>query len=316
MLNVISKRLMRIRENNLPFGGLSALLIADFSQLHCIQDHVLTKDPSTCFDSFAREGIFIYQSANLKLTLKESVRQVNDKRFEQLLNNVRNKKVTADDIKLLTERQLKNLTQEERNSFESVIHVYTTNQRVLEFNKNFILKQGKPVRLIKPFMTPLCVKCLNDYKSFYAGMNEKILITRNLAYSLKVCNGTSGIIQDVVYDDGKKLPSFIVVRIKDFIGIPLENTRDHVPIPLITEKIWCGHNQKYLTVSHFPIANNHATSYHRIQGQTLPKIVVCTDGMFRFDSRFYVGLSRTSRLSDIAIEGDQSIDSILSYKSK
>jgi len=97
MLNVISKRLMRISDNDLPFGGLSALWIGDFSQLHCIQDDVLIKDPSTCFDTFAREGIFIYKSANLKLNLKESVRQVNDKRFEQLLNNVRDRKVTTED---------------------------------------------------------------------------------------------------------------------------------------------------------------------------------------------------------------------------
>lgn len=60
----------------------------------------------------------------------------------------------------------------------------------------------------------------------------------------------------------------------------------------------------------------HLSWYALKTFSVFPKIVVGIDGIFRFNSTFFVVIMRISQVSDIAIEEHQPIDSILSYSSK
>lgn len=306
--NVLNHRLQLIRNNKKPFGGINLVCSLDSYQLTCVKDIPLTKEPKEVQDTFAKESLLLFQNPDFNYELTDQVRQKNDKRFEELLKNVRNKCMTDEDKRLFVARHETNLSNEELDSFSSAPVVFATNEQVDEYNQQTILNKNIPVRKICPVFTSYCEVCAKQYKSFYVGRHLKMQIIRNLAYDIGVANGTEILCVDAVYEGFDKQPSVIIVSCDDFRGKPLRSKKE-IPITIYTESFFCSHLQIRVTCSFFPLVNNEASTFYRLQGASLPKLVIGLDGINKNSREFYVGVSRVKKISDLLFKSTRSIES-------
>lgn len=108
-LSLISKWLSKVKNNELPFGSVSVVLIGHLHQLAPIKDYCLWTDPSKICangDAFLKDGLNLYRKFNHFLGLTIPVRQQGDQRFQQLLSNLERKCLTQEDMDLLLSRRL------------------------------------------------------------------------------------------------------------------------------------------------------------------------------------------------------------------
>lgn len=307
-LNLLNHRLQFIRNSKQPYGNINILFSEDSFQLSCVKDIPLTKNPVTVQDPFARESLLLFQNPDFRFELTDQVRQKDDKQFEQLLKNVRNKCMTEDDKKLLISRHENNVSRDELNSFLLAPVVFATNEQIDNFNEQSILSKNIPVKKINPVFSSYCAVCAKQYKSFYVGSQLKMVIVRNLAYELGIANGCEVTCIDALFDGFDKRPSIIIVYCDRFRGTPLRNTKGHIPIGTYTETFYCPHQKINVTVNHFPIVNNEACSFYRLQGSTLSKLVICLDGINKYSRELYVGISRVQTSSGLLFKSKKPID--------
>lgn len=157
------------------------------------------------------------------------------------------------------------------------MHVYNCNDQIEAFNEEYVLGKEIPVRKIRAKLSPFCKACSQLYFPFWAGSEIRVSFTRNLCYALNVANGTHATIKDVIFN-GNSFPLFLVVAVENFKGIPLQGTKNCIPIPPIKEKTFCSHLNRYLDVTHFCFRNSYSTSVFKIQGSTLEKqLLACSE---------------------------------------
>lgn len=142
----LNELLQIVRSDIRPFGGIQMILFGDFFQLPPVSSS------NFCFESK------VWQEADIKnIVLKEIYRQ-DDKRFIELLNNIRYGKIIKEDIELLKTRfNLKD---------ESVIKptiLSTHNQYVETINKTYLnnLKTEEKI-----------------YKAYFDGDDNKVEILK------------------------------------------------------------------------------------------------------------------------------------------
>lgn len=271
-------------------------------QLSTPFDVKLTTNPALVNDAMAKEGVLLFQMVTNRLQLHEPVRQSGDPLYASILQRIRDKRTTKEDIKHLSSRLFYSLPAHEQQDFAASLHIFPTHSLIDDHNKRYILGLGKPCRLVLPKMKKYCPSCIRDYKWLLVGEGLKIQITRNLSYKLGIANGSVGTIIDSVFHcDDSTDPTFLVVKFPSFRGIPLTGTRNSVPIPWSTEKQYCPHLKEYVTVQFLPAINYQAVTYFKIQGTTLDKCVVYLTNQGLYSSQAYVGLTRATSLKTVAI---------------
>lgn len=104
MLDAVDECLRRVRRSNAPFGGVQVLMIGDLQQLTPVttyeDDAVLSKYYTTPYFFGSR---VLSQARYVTISLEHVYRQ-RDERFVQLLNHVRDNRVTEGDMALLQSR--------------------------------------------------------------------------------------------------------------------------------------------------------------------------------------------------------------------
>jgi hypothetical protein len=148
----INLRLQKLKDNVLPFGGLSLILAGDFYQLSPLFGNPLWSDPESLseFDSKGARLLSLF-----KFTfLRNNVRQSNDLRFQNLLNNLRLKQVTREDVDLLNSRILSSLDEEKQAKFSTATCIFATNAEVDNYNNKKLLLVGNKIVNIPSVQRP------------------------------------------------------------------------------------------------------------------------------------------------------------------
>lgn len=104
------------------------------------------------------------------------------------------------------------------------------------------------------------------------------------------------------FEYNENIVTIIFVRFKDPVGVKTRGKNDSVAIERFETTFTVSKNKKGLEIKRrqFPLKLSFATTIHKIQGQTIPSIVV------DFSSRFgegmaYVAVTRTRTLEDLYI---------------
>ena len=92
-MKYIDTVLRKVREKNLPFGGIQTILIGDFFQLPPVKKNL--KDSDFCFNSQT------WKELNLAPVVLKEVKRQTDKEFINMLNNLREGKTNLDDLKII-----------------------------------------------------------------------------------------------------------------------------------------------------------------------------------------------------------------------
>jgi ATP-dependent exoDNAse (exonuclease V) alpha subunit len=141
LLDAIDWSLRSIRRNNFPFGGIQVLFIGDLHQLPPV-----VKNDEWELLRLYYQGIHFFNSQAIReeqplyIELEKIYRQ-DDQVFISLLNNLRNNKITSEDLSLINKNIRTNLTSDERKGY---ITLTTHNFKADEMNtQELISLKGK-----------------------------------------------------------------------------------------------------------------------------------------------------------------------------
>jgi hypothetical protein len=125
------------------------------------------------------------------------------------------------------------------------------------------------VVVLKPIKTP--ETDIIDEECFPTCIGCKIRLKRNFDLKGKICSGSTGIIEGILYEKFADQPSVLLIRFDNCCATTIEGL---VPIERSQEYIREHNSNKSVKVSFFPICLSYALSCHGCQGLTLKKAAI------------------------------------------
>ncbi|MBW3470533.1 helix-turn-helix domain-containing protein [Arthrospiribacter ruber] len=294
VLDAIDFRLKSVKRNfNEPFGGIQVLMIGDLFQLPPIVKDIEWSTLSRFYKSMHFfEAHALHNSGMVYLELDKIFRQKDDT-FINILNNLRENRITDSDIKILNSYFK---TEEETKKLDEVITITTHNYKAENINKNALSNlPGKSffydAEISKDFP-----------ESLYP--LPKALELKEGAQIMFIKNDTSGYSE---FFNGKMAK---VKELKaDEIIVTFEGRRDGYKL---TKEVW--ENKKYVvneatkeleeevvgTFEQYPIKLAWAVTVHKSQGLTFEKAIIDVGQAFA-PGQVYVALSRLRTLDGLIL---------------
>lgn len=301
------------------FGGVLVIVLGDLFQLPPVgqsQVYALPKNPKM------RLYGSLWQHFHVA-TLSKIMRQKDDIEFANLLNRIRTETHTKDDIEVLKTRQV---TTDDPEYPTSSLHVFTTNSKVDQHNEKHLASTGNPVYTIeaqdmnvehhtgqfKLQMPENPNRTAGLRQNIKLSQNARVMITKNIDTADGLVNGAQGTIVGFYPpppdDSSNYIPVFVLVEMDNpTIGSNARATfRRVIPprskaVPIHKEEVrFSVGRYKVAQVSRrqFPLTLSWACTIHKVQGQTLDKIVISCEGRYQ-PGQFYVAVSRVTKLSGL-----------------
>lgn len=291
LLDAIDGVLRQFKNKSLPFGGVQVLMIGDLQQLAPV---VKESDWDVLKPYYS--GPFFFQSKVLQqfpaetIELKHIYRQ-SDSRFIDVLNEIRENRISQQTIDILNSRHVPNF-----NQAEGYITLCSHNRQAQYINEQKL--QSIP---LKPKQFHAAVE--GDFPE-YSYPNDKELVLKPGAQVMFVKNDTS---REKLYYNGK---IGRVSRISDeSVFVECEDSEDPIEVSRVE---W--QNYKYSlnertneieeTVigkfSQIPLKTAWAITIHKSQGLTFEKAIIDANMSFAH-GQVYVALSRCKTLEGLIL---------------
>ncbi|TSJ41501.1 helix-turn-helix domain-containing protein [Fluviicola chungangensis] len=293
LLDAIDWTLRNVRKNNHPFGGLQVLFIGDLLQL----PPVIKPEEWSVLQKYYH-GIFFFnarvlqEQAPVYIELDKIFRQ-DDQLFIDLLNNLRNNRVTSEDQRLLEQYVNPDF---DSTKEEGYITLTTHNSKADQMNaaalnslkEQSIIYSAEIKNDFPPHLYPL-------EKETELKVGAQIMFIKNdISFEKNFYNGKMGVIKSLTKDE-------IEVFFKE------ENRS-------ITVEKYEWNNIKYTlneqsgeieeeilgTFVHYPIKLAWAITIHKSQGLTFDKAVLDVSNVFA-PGQAYVALSRLRSLKGLVL---------------
>ena len=243
--------------------------------------------------------------------------------FRDLLNRTRTGENTDEDYELLAQRSQcgSSMTREAWNerygdNAPNVTRLYCTNKEVEEENKRRLVALGAKIALVEAKHTGKSRtmdpdKFRNLGRRMYIAVGAEVMATHNLLQPAGICNGSVGIVKEIIYKEDETAPSLPKCVWVDFgenytgsVNFFPNNPerRGWVPIPPI--KATCctvsGNSNGLMesTRTMLPLRLAYAWTIWKAQGQTIRGYVVIYLSKKEVELGLtYVALSRDTRLA-------------------
>lgn len=286
--DIINEVLKAIKEDNRPFGGVQMILFGDFLQLPPVSNDKNGPLAELCFKSDA------WIEGDIKIIdLKEIFRQ-NERRFIDLLNNLRFGRIDENDATLLESR----MKVEDKNiSIKPTIltsHNYKADEINVNQLKNIVGEEksfcaeynGDPQKI--EFLKKNCIA--NDILRLRIG--AQVMMIKNTLQKDGIINGSLGIVRGF-----SKKKSYPIVE--------FANNSIHT----IAYEEWAVEKfddekkefVKEASIAQIPLILSWAITIHKSQGLTLDKISCDLSEIFSY-GQAYVALSRARNINGIFIK--------------
>jgi hypothetical protein len=325
--------------NDKLFGGLLFALLGDNGQfgpvagepLFYIGPESLQKDHE---DDRRGKQIFICNFKKV-IELVEVKRVLDDPtaaEFLEILDGIRNGNCTEAQWRHVCETCSRDTMtvkkfQERFRDDTDITYLFTTNEKVEQHNAKMLKQLGKPIALIEAEHTGRS-KSMNS--SAFMGLNcflflsvfAKVVMTQNVCQPAGLCNGATGTVMDIVYNDGEgppSLPKFVWVDFGDNYKGPSffprdETRRGWVAVRPRTSKEWTfsgrggGVRQEH-TRTMLPLRCAWGWTVWKAQGQTMKGQVIAELGDREPDAGItYVAFSRVTKMENFGIIGGLTYD--------
>ncbi len=294
MIDYIAKKL---RRNDKPFGGIQVIFSGDFYQLPPVFNKLTEtqEKKAFCFESPLWNKAF-----KNYIIFNENYRQIKDKKYECILNEIRNNNISIDNIEILLERTKRKCDIQNKPTL-----LYPTKKMVDEYNNKEFNKLNNEIKSYRP-----CVyKYNNKTKKYdllekdtktnntikakqmkYYMLDEelklcigcKVMVTGNINFEKKLVNGTQGIIVDFI--NGYPL-------------IEIDNNQREIIEPFL----WKSHDEQF-KIEQIPLILSWAITIHKSQGITLDKVRVNLGSSVFEYGQSYVALSRVKSLDGLFLD--------------
>jgi ATP-dependent exoDNAse (exonuclease V) alpha subunit len=289
-----------------PFGGAQMIFIGDLYQL----SPVVTRDEKEIFKENYKSQYFfdakVFERGadtlfgddfKMEFIELEKIYRQNDKQFIDMLNSIRNKTVSEEELETLNARFIPDF---EHKFDDYYIYLTTTNKLAAERNEERLEKlKGEPYR----YYGQLKGNFENKYLSTAIELNIKIgsqVMLLNNDPAGRWVNGSIGKIVDVYQDEDED----------DIIDVELSNGR----LVDVTPYTWEIYSYKFDaslkglvseavgSFTQYPLKLAWAVTIHKSQGKTFDKVIIDIGNGTFAHGQLYVALSRCTTLDGIVLK--------------
>lgn len=296
--------LQLVNNNNKPFGGKQIIVLGDLFQLPPIAKERFFDKFNRAYDSAYFFNSHAYRNSGFEFVeLSVNHRQNGDKRFYDILNRMREGKLTEGDISTLNSRIYKPAD----NDLKRLLTLVPTKEQVEEINMRALSRIPA-----KQYSYPAEI-VYNRTNNNNPNIDSQFSINSEL--KLK-----SGAIVMMVNNDKQERwvngnLGIVSTLGPDYVRVVINEKEYNVERTQFTEHEATVENGrvKYidaLTVSQFPIVLAYAITIHKSQGQTYPKIACDISSCFA-SGQAYVALSRCTSLDGLYLLNEVTRDSTI-----
>ena len=138
----------------------------------------------------------------------------------------------------------------------------------------------------------------------FLAKGARVMLTMNLWSSVGLCNGATGTVVDIIYQNNHQPPDLPIAVIVEFenYGGPVFNVNQPLCIPIcpitVTSQTEIGFHER----QQLPLRLAWALTIHKSQGLTLPKVWIDIGKSERTAGVSYVAISRVKSLASCVIE--------------
>ena len=310
LLDGIDEVLRRFRNRELPFGGVQLLMIGDLQQLAPVVKNDERQILSPYYDTmFFFSSKALQASDPISLELKHIYRQ-NDQRFINILNQIRDNRLTKQGLDELHKRYIPNFSPKKEDGYITLTTHNASADRVNDEELENIKGKKKHYRANVTGTFPE-YSYPTDYDLYLKEGAQVMFVKNDSKPEKRFFNGKIGTIIAITSE-------YVRVECKD----------DKNPI-FVEKEEW--HNYKYTinkesneieeevigTFTQYPLRLAWAITIHKSQGLTFEKAIIDAHAAFAH-GQTYVALSRcktleglvlSSKISSSAIICDQSVSS-------
>ncbi|CAB4011401.1 ATP-dependent DNA helicase PIF1 [Paramuricea clavata] len=296
--------------NDKVFGGKSLILTGDPGQLPPVADKPLYHArPSNAVGEQGHQAYHMFDKV-VKLTVNQRVQGMTSEQvqFRDLLLRLRKGDSTVDDWKLPLTRQPSNVTN--LCDFGDSTRLFYSNEQVANYNHGQLTKLEHPIAHINArHSSALAKKISSDDMSglepvVFLAKGARVMLTMNLWSSVGLCNGATGTVIDIIYQNNHQPPDLPIVVIVEFVNYrgPVFNENQPLCIPIypitVTSQTEIGFHER----QQLPLRLAWALTIHKSQGLTLPKAWIDIGKSERTAGVSYVGISRVKSLASCVVE--------------
>ncbi|CAB4005609.1 ATP-dependent DNA helicase PIF1-like [Paramuricea clavata] len=296
-------------KEDVPFGGMSVILMWDFGQLPPVGDKPMyVSGNGTVVSDHGHSLYLMFESVTI---LDQVMRQAGDDHetvaFRALLMRMRNGEVTGEDWKLLLEHSTTSVPMDQ---FTDAIRLYFDKKSVAEYNYEKLLQLGQPVAKIQAKHSGHGASAATSDEAggldavLFLSTKAEVMLTCNLWAEVGLCNGSFGTIEQIWFAENMgppNLPIAVLVHFHSYTGPAfLDACSKCIPVPpKVFEWVADG---KYLSRQQVPLRLRYAMTIHKSQGQTLTKAVVDLGKGEKVAGCTFVATSRVRSIHDIVFE--------------
>ena len=291
------------RTRTRPFGRVTLVMVGDFTQL-----------PPVPTEGSRPDEIFVFQTAvwrsmNIcRIVLDRCKRQEGDRRFMQILDNVRRGYLSSSDRDALTAQRVHT---------GDATYLFPLRAQAMRYNRQSMLRVGETVQTFLPFvyidrtddtyLSPALARTADTLRRDPARLEAvlglytvevcqraRVMLMTNTLASEGVVNGSIGHVESirpdgitVLFNSGKRI---VIMR----------HTFVHTLGPALS-----------VCMDQYPLQLAWALTVHKVQGLTLPCVHLDATCCFS-PGQLYVALSRVSSLDDIRVDSLPDIVHVLS----
>ncbi|XP_061186975.1 uncharacterized protein LOC133195120 [Saccostrea echinata] len=326
MLTFINDRLQQLTGRKQDFGGISIIAVGDLYQLPPVGDKWIFKDLSNPGQSLAKN---LWHEHFHMHELTEIMRQKDDLRFAEMLNRLRENKMTDEDKELIYQHIIR---QDMQVYPKEAPHLFIENKFVDCFNNNLIenlstnkvnvradtdvLSQTKLSASVKLKL----VQNLPENPASTGQLRTNLVIAVDMLYDISVnldvtdglTNGASCVVKYIEYQQSLLRPAIVWVLFADSnIGISRRHQYSHLFstnvnttwTPIFEAKRTFVYNRKTYERIQFPLQPAAGKTIHKAQGATLSSAVIslAQTKQRKIPHIHYVALSRVRSLDGLFI---------------
>ena len=247
----------------------------------------------------------------IKLFVNERTKgnEIEQETFRNVLYRLRNGDSTDEDWELLLTRTPANIT--DIIDKKSFVKLSFSNEKVACDNYEALMSLDVPVAQINArHSNKTSARLSSDdvgglEPKIFLSIGARVMLTRNLWTEKGLCNGSMGVVKDIIYQEGDSppnLPIAVIVQFDTFYTGPsicddLPRCIPIIPLTNASDLHGSSHERQQL-----PLRLYWAITIHKSQGLTLNKAWIDLGISEKFIGLAYVAVSRVRKLKDMIIE--------------
>jgi len=289
----------KIRKSELPFGGIQIVASGDFFQLPpvCLDNSNISQ-ANFCFQSILWEKTFDKQ-----FSFDVNFRQNDDPRFFEILQEIRVGSPSFDTISTLVECSVKIYDESEKVKPTRIFPIKKMVEKINQSEIKKLFDNGNPEQCeykvsLKYSNEKISNKTINETEvksevehvmknavfdeSIILCVGCQVMCIANVDQELGLVNGSQGVVQGFVSEDGIRLPIVKFDNIDSEVTIRTHN--------------WILESNENYSLVQIPLVLSWAITIHKSQGMSIEKAVIdIGSSVFQY-GQTYVALSRVKSL--------------------